>query len=252
MSDDEFDVDALEEAEYEEGDYTPYTGPIPPKGTILTGTVKKAWWSETQYGDRMMKVIFEADEDSGEYEGLGVWDNITFNTKGKWRWAPFLAAAGFTLLDIKKKAIISDDDDSLGAPIEKIGRWVPGEGSAAIRIITDRERRDGEWQAKVAKWLPYEDPDEYVEDEEEVEEEEPAPPVRTARKAAAPRKAAKRPEPEEEEDGPESDEEEEDEPPARPARAARPKAARASAAPRSGGRVAKRRPAAGYDDEPPF
>ena len=256
VGDEELDIDELEAAEYEESDFEPYTGPRPPKGTILTGLIKKAWWCETNSGKRMIKVIFEADDDAGKYAGCPIWDNIALQANTKFRWYPFLEATGITLQDIKRKLYVEDDDDNIGAPIIKIGTWKPGTDVAAIRVVTGSERRNDEWQTKVDKWLEYETPDEDEDDEDEEDEEQDL-------------------EEEEEVEEDEEDEEEEPEPPARnrrtAARRARPTAtrpAKSAASSRTGaakpaqskatatkaakpprGRAAKR---SGYSDDPPF
>ena len=284
MDDDEFDVDELEGAEYEE--QKRYSGPQPPKGTILTGFIKKAWWTFTNdNSSRLMKVIFEADGDT-DYEGLGVWDNITFNAKSKWRWAPFLDAHGLTVSDVKNKMYVppeDEDDDNLGTPIIKIGKWVVGEDSTACRIITTRRRdQNGDWQTNVDTWLEYEEPED--EDDDDLEDEQP-PPTRRVKSAVSSKPGAAkarrtRPEPEPEEDAedePEEDEEEleddedqeEEASPETPAkrrapagkptataRSARPVAATPGRRTAKSGRVAgkpvgKRR-ASAADDDPPF
>lgn len=262
VDDDELDIEELEEAEYEESDYEPYSGPQPPKGTILYGYIKKIWWTYNSNDVRMLVVIFEATEESGKYKGLGVWDRITLSTAAKFRWQPFLDAAGITLQDIKRKMIVEKDDENQGRPVNKIGALEIGdEEKAAIRIVTKRDRYNDDWETKVDKWLPWEDPqdeddeddEDFDEDDVEEEEEEPAPKrraaasatrsgARTARKPAAKPARRREPEPEpEDEDEEEVDEEEweddeeeevEEEPPAKPARkaSARP-AARATAKP---------------------
>jgi hypothetical protein len=286
MDDDEFDVDELENAEYDEdSQFQPYTGPMPPNNTLLTGRIKKAWWTFTASDDRMMKVVWEADEYAGKYKTMGVWDNITFNAKSKWRWYPFLQAFGLTLNDVKKKMFVvgDEDDPNLGAPIEKIGKWVPGEESADVRIITTNKRDNGgEMRVNVVKYLPYEDEDEedddYEDDEDDEEEEQPPPTRRvrapaaksaaTSKAGAAKRRAAPEPVEDEDEDEPEEDEDQEEEAaPERPAKRRAAKPGTATAAARSGrpvparsaartGKVAGKRPrratSQGSDEEPPF
>jgi hypothetical protein len=207
MDPDDFDVDELEGAEYDESN-APYRGPQPPRDTELTGIIKKAWWTESSDGDRMMKVIFEGDEDCKKYKGIGIWDNITFNAKSKWRWLPFLEATGLTLKDIQTKMYVESEDDNVGAPIQKIGKWVPGEKSTAVRVITDRKPYNGEMSTKIGTWLSYED--EYDEDDEDEEEEE-APPPRAKKAASSKTKTRRAPDPEPDEDVEDEDEEMSDE-----------------------------------------
>jgi chemotaxis protein histidine kinase CheA len=174
VPDEDMDIKELEEAEFdEEGQFKPYTGKQPPKGTILRGIIKKAWMTETNAGKLMLKVIFEATEESGEYEGLGIWDNIAFQPNTKFRWKPFLDATGLTLRGIKTQMYLEDDDDNIGSPIIRIGKdWVVGEDSTAVMVVTRRTRRDGEWESEVDSWLEYEAPEGDDEDDEEEEEEE--------------------------------------------------------------------------------
>lgn len=267
VEDDELDIEELDAAEVSDNGYTPYTGKQPPKGTVLYGVVKKIWWTYNSNNVRMLTVIFQATSESGQYEGLAVWERLTMSAAAKFRWQPFLEATGITLKDLKNKLIVEDEDDpSRGTPVIKIGKFVVGdENLAAVRIITDRELYNEEWQTKVGSWLEWEDPDEeedeeddeYEDELEEEEEEEPEPPKRrvpaaksasSSKAGAARRKPARQPEPEPEEDEDEEeledyeDEEEEDEeePPARPARKAPAKAARPTAAPRAAKPVAGR------------
>ena len=283
MEDDEFDVDELEEAEYDEDSQVqPYTGPKPPDNTILPGRIKKMWWTFTKDDDRLLKVLWEADEYAGKYKGFPVWDNVTFNTKSKWRWKPFLDAYGLTVLDVKKKLFVvsadpDDDHPTLGAEIQKIGTLVPGEESADSRIIVVHKRdNQGNMRANVVKYLPYEDEDEDEDDEDEDgEEEQPPPPRRapaaksagTSKAGAARRKPAPEPVDEEEDEEIEDQEEEQDpEPPAkrraakagtRPAaKAARPSPAvparRTAKSGRVAGKPTRGRVNRGSDEEPPF
>jgi hypothetical protein len=228
-----FDIDELEEAEYTENDFGDYEGEIPPKGTILTAYIKKMWWTDTKNQDDMIKVLVEADGNEGdleEYNGLPLWDNLALIATAKFKWKPFIDHFGITLKDIKNKTILAAADEKMGAPIEKVGTFVPGSDDSWCRVLVARERnQDGELMAVVKKWLDYEAPedqdpddDEDEPDDEELEDEE---------------------EPEDDEDGDEDDEDEEvePEPPARPGRrtaAAKTTAAKPAAA-RTAGRAAK-------------
>jgi hypothetical protein len=268
IDDDDLDVDELESAEWDDTTYERYGGEIPPKDTFLVGYVKNVWWTETNAGDPMLKVLWIADGNTGdeeEYNGLPVWENLALTAKSKFKWAPFFRQFGLTVRMIKTKTIIAADDDNVGAPITKIGTdFAPGE-SARCAIITGREKYNNEWQVRVAEWLDEEEADE---DEDELDDEE---------------------EGEEPEDDEDDDEEEETPPPTRtrraasgkatasaatkPAATARPAASKSStakpAAKRDGTRSTSKAPAksvskatpahgarkakaAGYDDEPPF
>jgi hypothetical protein len=282
MDDDEFNVDELDEAEYdEENQFQPYTGPTPPNNTILPGRIKKAWWTFTQNDDRMMKVVFEADEYAGKYKDCPVWDNIVFSPSAKFRWKPFLDAFGLTLIDFKKRLSViggdDEDDPQLGAPIEKVGKWEPGEESADTRIIViSKPDNNRNMRLNVVKYLPYEDEDEDEDDDydEDEEEEEQPPPRRSSRapaaKSAGTSKAGaarRRPAPEPADDEDDEDQEEE----AAPERPAKRRAAGKTATPAArparsvparsaakSGRVAtkptrsRRAVIPGTDDDPPF
>lgn len=211
------DIDELEAAEYSDQQFSSYDGEVPPKDTILTAFVSKIWWTRTNNNDPMIKVLIEAGENEGdleEYNGLPCWENMALTTGAKFKWAPFLDHFGLTIRDVKNKTVVAAEDDSIGAPVEKIGTFVPGSDESWCRIIIARERYEGEWQAHVGGWLPYdedEEPEEVddeadeaedeeleeeeddIEEEEEVEDE-PEPPARTRRAApgrAKAREAAK-------------------------------------------------------------
>jgi|HubBroStandDraft_5_1064220.scaffolds.fasta_scaffold00014_23 hypothetical protein len=273
VPDDEINLDELESAEYSDEDFGNYEGEQPPKGTILVGVVKKIWWTYTQNNDPMLKVLWEADGNIGsreKFNGCPVWDNIVLNAKGKFRWKPFLDALGLTLRDIKSNMVLASDDDNMGAPIEKIGKWSPDTDSAFCRVVTGRERYNDEWQVRVSKYLEYEDPEEEEEPEPEPEPEPPARSRRASRTTATAKPAATRsrraaakpepePEPEEDAEDDEDDELEEPEEEPQPVPATRTRGSRstrtATAAPKPGRRAAPargRRAAAEPDDEPPF
>lgn len=215
IDDDEL-PDDLDDVEYdrERRDYEKYEGEQPPKDTFLNGYVKNVWWTETNGGDRMLKVLWIADGNTGEteqYNGLDVWENMALTANAKFKWGPFFEYFGLTIRLLKTKSMYDDDNESdLGVPITKIGsKFVPGE-DCRVGIITSREKYKGEWQTHVAEWVDEEEPEEEeLEDEEELDEEEEL----------------------EEEDEGEEEEDEEPEPPARkrPA-AARPTAKRPAAA----------------------
>jgi len=268
IEDDEFNADELDEAEYESGSYERYTGEEPPKDTVLRGYVKSMWWGYTAKDDPMVKVLFIADGNTGaeeEYNGCPIWENYPLIKIAKFKWGPFFQQFGLTARLFKTKMYVAEDDDNIGAPIEKVGTFVPGEEStdAWCRVLTTREKYNGKWQTHVAEWMDdAEDDDEdeeEVETEEEVdveeeedEDEEPTPPsartrraasgktsVSPATKSAAPAKTA----------------------------ATRTSAAKTSGTPRTAAKSAAGKPAAkasapvrgrrgkaaaGYDDDPPF
>jgi hypothetical protein len=265
VEDDELDIDALEEAEEGGGDFEPYDGPQPPKGTILVGYVKKVWWTYTKNEDPMLKILFVAADNVGskaKYNDCPIWENAALIPGAKFRWAPFLRVMGLTLRQLKTKTQIEAEPENNGDPIIKIDRWAPGSDESWCRVLTDREKYDDEWQTRIGKWLEYEEPeaeDEAEEDDEEVdtedetdeepeddeEEEEAAPPARTRAARTARGSAGRRAAPAKT-------------PAATPTRGGRrqPAASKATATkaattkPASRGRG--RGKAAGSDDDPPF
>lgn len=174
------DVDELEEAEWTEGSYSSYDGEVPPAGTILKGFVSKMWWSKTKDEDEMLIAIFTAAENEGdldEYNGWEAWEYLALTKGAKFRWKPFIDAFGITLTDIRSKVRLDAEDDNVGSPITHIGKFEVGGDAAWCRVVTKRERYQGEWRGKVDKWLPYE------EDEEQEPEPEPTPTRRSAAKS---------------------------------------------------------------------
>jgi hypothetical protein len=229
IDDDEL-PDDLDEVEYdkERRDYEKYEGEQPPKDTFLNGYVKNVWWTETNGGARMLKVLWIADGNTGEleeYNGLDVWENMAMTGPAKFKWGPFFEYFGLTIRMLKTQALIEEDEDNIGAQIKKIGKkFIPGP-DCRVGIITSREKYNGNWQTHVAEWLDEEElEDEEPEEEEELDEEE-----------------------EEEEDlEDEAEEEEEPEPPKRPT-ARRPAAAsttKTSARPTAAARPSAKSPAA--------
>lgn len=152
------DIDwrGLNEAEYSEDEFEEYDGPLPPANVILSGFVKKIWATESSNGDAMLKVLFEADGNTGDrkvYNGWGGWDNVLLSMpQVKFRWQPFFDAMGFTLADLKNKTV-TDGDDNQGDIITRIGR-VKFDGKVPARVKIKRERYEGEPQARIGKWLP--------------------------------------------------------------------------------------------------
>lgn len=152
----EFDEAALDVEWDEREDFTEYDGEQPPRGTILKGKIKRAWYTISSNGNPMLKVIFEAEGNKGElkqYNGLGVWDNITFTPKAAFRYGPFLQLFGFTLKDVKSK-IDAEEEDGQGFPVNSIGKWHVGTDDSLCSVVTKRERYDGEIVTRVSKYMP--------------------------------------------------------------------------------------------------
>jgi hypothetical protein len=283
LKDDEFDTDELD-VEYEGPQFERYTGEIPKNNTILTFRVTKAWWLINENDESQMKLLAVAEGNDGElkeYNGLPMWETLTWTPKNARRYQPFLMNFGLTVKDIKNKMDVEAEDDNIGTPINSIAGWEPGSDDALCRVVVKRDYWNEEWRAKVQwdGWLEF-DPDLYVEpgdeEEDEDEDEEPARPTRgraaksrrsdgQTRQTPRSRRAAKT-EPEEEEDEEEYDDyiedeedDEEEKEAARPARSsrraaptrpARPAARRPGSAGKSGSRATRDKSRSA--NEPPF
>src|SRR6266567_2384587 len=250
------DVDELEEAEYEEGDFQKYTGEIPATGTMLVFRVTKMWWTYSSNDDPMLKMLCVAEDNPGsleEYDGLTAWENMVLTASAKFKWAPFLEHFDLTIRDVRNKLIVADEDDTQGAPITKIARLIVGSDDFLFVGVVSKERYQGKCQAHISEWL---DADTELDEPEEEPEEKPARRRasnggRTAKRPAAATKRgrSRRDEPEDEEVEDEEPEDEE-QPPARSRR----KAPARSAAKKPVTRGTSRRRASSKDDEdePPF
>ena len=203
----EFNPDELD-VEYDDSSYDTYTGEIPKTGTILLFRCTKAWWTYAADETPMMKILSTAEQGENgteEYDGLTVWDNLPFKPSAAFKYGPWLDVNGLTLQDVFKNTFVADDDDNVGAPIEKIGDWEPDSDTALYQIVIKRDRFDGEWSAKAKQYLPLDDDeldeedeadedeepdednddDEEEEEDDEEEEDEPEPPTRGKRSRAA-------------------------------------------------------------------
>jgi len=247
-------IDELEEAEYEEGQFDKYDGEVPPTGTMLAMRVTKMWWTYSSNDDPMIKVLAVAEDNPGDledYDGLPCWMSMALTVGAKFRWAPFLEHFGLTIRDVKTKTMVESEDDNIGAPITKVKSFVPGSDDALFVGVIEKERYQGKWQGKVIEWLDADTP--LDEDAEEEEDEKPA--RRTSRAAAnGTRRATGRgrkpkAEPEDEEGDADEDEAEE----AKPARSRRrttpARSSRSKPTASRGRRAAKPKD---DDDEPPF
>jgi len=267
-----FDPEELD-VEWEDSDFESYEGEQPPTGTLLRGYFKKAWWTYTKDDTPMIKVLWVAADNTGkleEYNGLPIWDQLVFKTSAAFRYGPWLQITGVTLKQIHKNTILADDDDNVGAPIEKIAKWAPGEDAEAA-VITKRVKYNGDWKVEVGKYV---DPDAADDDDDDDDEPEEKPARRTRKPAAkaepAKTRGRRKPEPEPEdddddeeddddivdEDDDDDDDDVEEEPPAKPARRATTRKPAAKPAAKTTTRkpaakpAAKRRKAADDDDDP--
>jgi hypothetical protein len=181
-----FDAEGLDEAEYDDS-FEPYSGPLPPNGTVLKFRLVKLFSTESGNGDFMLKDILVAEE-SGEYDGLTIFDNIVFTEKAAFRYQPFMAAFGLTAKLIKAKTIIGDDEDERfnGYPVVSIGRWQPGSDKAVCFVKVTQEEYNDEMRPRAGKYIAL--------DSEDAPENYRAPKPGTGKPQATRRATAKPPE----------------------------------------------------------
>ena len=157
----QFNPDALDiEPEQREGFGDPENDD-PPKGTVLAGKITRIWATQSRNGDLMFVTIFRAEGNKkklAQYNDLAIFERITFTPKAAFRYQPFLRLFGITLADVQKKTTVGDEEENLGLPVEKIGKWVPGSDAAACRVVTARRfyKAGDRWTSEVGEWLPAE------------------------------------------------------------------------------------------------
>jgi hypothetical protein len=222
LDDSEFDPKELD-VEYDDTTFDTYDGEQPPSGTALLVNVKKLWWTYTSDDTPMLKVVMEAAGNEGEkeeYNGLPIWENLTFKASAAFKYGPFLEVTGIALTDIKKKMKVEDEDEKNGAPILSIGKFEPDSEDSLIGVITKRERYNGQWQVRAGKYQTVEEIEELLDNEPEEEDESKPRGRKTAASKPATKGTAKparrakahTPEPEDVEDDEEEAEEEESKP----------------------------------------
>lgn len=168
---DDFDVDGLNEAEEGEG-FEDYDGEIPKSKTILRGRVVAMWASKSEAGNLRFPYLWVAEGNTGDlaqYNGLPVFDGVTWvKTAATW-YKPFLATFGLKLKTIFDRTDVEEEEGRNGNRINKIGKWVPSRESddGLSRMIIKREKFEGEYRAKCAKFLPLDPADQAGDDEDE-------------------------------------------------------------------------------------
>jgi hypothetical protein len=167
------DWEALEDEEYEEGEeFEAYDGEVPPANILLKGAVTKAWTTKSSNGNAMIKALFVADGNEGskaQYNGCPFWENVNITLpQVKFKWQPFLDALSITLKDVKAKTVVEDEEDNVGRPVKKIGT---AKFPHPVMVKTAREKYEGEWQARVGKFLPLDE--ELDEDDDEGDDDTP-------------------------------------------------------------------------------
>ena len=145
------------------GDFQPYDGPIPPKGTILEGVIRQLQLAKNRNDELMLKCLFEAkgnDGDKEKYNGLPVWWNGNITEQGKGFVNDFLVhLALFNGFDPKMMKISfwkkgpAVDSDKLPSPIKAIGTFAIDVNGMASKISTRVGNYKGEEKAEVLNWI---------------------------------------------------------------------------------------------------
>lgn len=152
----DFDAEGLDNAEYDDTDFPSYDGPLPRSGAILVFRLSKMWQRFSSNGDLQFKTVLTAE--GGEFEGLTIWDNVTFTESAAFRYRPWLLAFGLTAKGIKRSTILEDDEGRFGHLVLSVGKWRPGSDEALCRVKVVRgQDQEGEPRPEAGKYLPLED-----------------------------------------------------------------------------------------------
>jgi hypothetical protein len=147
------------------GEFQPYDGPIPPKGTILVGLIKQFQLTRNKGGDLMLKCLFEAkgnEADKAKYDGLPVWWNGNVTEQGKGFVNDFLAMlAARNGADPKtvirafwqKGPAIEDAQGKLPSPIKGLGTFRINPNGMKGKISTKVGEYKGDEKAEVGFWI---------------------------------------------------------------------------------------------------
>jgi hypothetical protein len=110
-----------------DSDFKSYDGPVPPAGQYRA-ILKKAWWTKSQGGKPMLKMIFELNTTHAEkkvYNGYPVWHNITNEQSTAWKMKELFVALGTG----PKSGIDFDEKGN----VTKIGRATPGKTEVLLK-----------------------------------------------------------------------------------------------------------------------
>lgn len=147
------------------GEFQPYDGPIPPKGTILVGLIKQIQLTKNRNGELMVKCLFEAkgnEGDKAKYDGLPVWWNGNVTEQGKGFVNDFLIALAArngaepkTVIRAfwQKGPAIEDAQGKLPSPIKGIGTFRIEPNGMKGKISTKVGEYKGDEKAEVGFWI---------------------------------------------------------------------------------------------------
>jgi hypothetical protein len=195
----DFNVKQLKNVDYQRSDIKRYDGEVPRTGTILICRVTRLWWTQSNDGTSAMKVLAVAEQNKGDrarYNGLPVWDFLTYKPEAAFRYMPFLLTFAIELDDIKRHMMIADEPDRFGDVIESIGDWEVGSDDAVCKIVI---KNDPQYGAEPDRdgWLELEGsttgsgPDDADDDEDDDDDEPPARPSRRAPARSSSRTASR-------------------------------------------------------------
>lgn len=147
------------------GEFHPYDGPIPPKGTILVGLIKQIQLTKNRNSELMVKCLFEAkgnEGDKAKYDGLPVWWNGNVTEQGKGFVNDFLIALAArngaepkTVIRAfwQKGPAIEDAQGKLPSPIKGIGTFRIEPNGMKGKISTKVGEYKGDEKAEVGFWI---------------------------------------------------------------------------------------------------
>lgn len=145
------------------GDFQPYDGPLPPKGTILEGVIKQFQIAKNRNDEPMLKCLFEAkgnEDEKAKYNGLPVWWNGNITDQGKGFVNDFLVhLALFNGVDPKRmkfdfwKKGPALESDKLPSPIKAIGTFAVDANGMKSKISTRLGSYKGEEKTEVGFWI---------------------------------------------------------------------------------------------------
>lgn len=162
--------------------YTPYTGPMPPRGgTVYQWKIKVAKFIA---GDRKkfpqlrlgLELAPRAEYDEKQYKGYFVMAFIPVSDRTQFRYVPFLDAIGVSGADFKRRTLTDEEGN-----IRRIGDWRNDGKTLVLAELKDGRDQDDNPRAEIG-WIgaadssndvDTEDEEEY--DDTEYEEEEEAP-----------------------------------------------------------------------------
>lgn len=147
------EIDNVEVNSY--GDFEPYDGPMPPRGTILTCDVKRITAEKFNSGAHGVKLVLEVNETDPKkerYNGLTYWENVVDGASTAFKIRQLMDALGSTApgADWHKTAIEPKDGVNF---VVKFGN-IRVEGKQVLVVHKTGRDRDDEPRAEVGFLRP--------------------------------------------------------------------------------------------------